>query len=185
MEEEDFMRIQKSIEAMKNEKISMEMKLLQLKNDIDVIKNEKLRQDLDRMRLDIESLKKANEDVLFDKAIMPSAFSNVRSVPTNILSVVLKQKGHLGIEMKHHKSSDTVRITHVKKRSQAEKAGLQSGDIVINFRTEQYPDGMTYEQFIPLATEGVRPLILDITRVDPSVVGSSIRSGLFKRKMHR
>jgi hypothetical protein len=187
-DEEDFYRIQKSIEAMKNEKMSMEMKLLQLKNDIDVIKNEKLRQDLDRMRHDIESLEHLNEDVLFDNAAIGSVYSfdqTLESVPTNVFSVVLEQKGSLGIEMEHHKSSDSVRIAHVKKRSQADRAGLEKGDIVVNFRSQQHPDGMPYAQFIALAKQGVRPLVLDITRVDPSVVGSSRRSGFFRKKKQR
>lgn len=190
-DEEDFSRIQKSIEAMKNEKMSMEMKLLQLKNDIDVIKNEKLRQDLDRMRHDIESLEHLNEDVLFDNAAMSSGASmysydqTLDSVPTNLFSVVLEEKGSLGIEMEHHKSSDSVRIAHVKKRSQADKAGLHKGDIVVNFRSQQNPEGMQYAEFIALAKQGIRPLVLDITRVDPSVVGSSRRSGFFRKKKHR
>jgi hypothetical protein len=187
-DEEDFYRIQKSIEAMKNEKMSMEMKLLQLKNDIDVIKNEKLRQDLDRMRHDIELLEHLNEDVLFDNAAIGSVYSfdqTLESVPTNVFSVVLEQKGSLGIEMEHHKSSDSVRIAHVKKRSQADRAGLEKGDIVVNFRSQQHPDGMPYAQFIALAKQGVRPLVLDITRVDPSVVGSSRRSGFFRKKKQR
>jgi S1-C subfamily serine protease len=98
---------------------------------------------------------------------------------------VLQQKGSLGLEMEHHKSSDSVRISFVKKRSQADKAGLQKGDIVINFRSQQYPGGMLYAQFIALAKQGVRPLVLEITRVDPSIVGSSRRSGLFRKKKHR
>jgi hypothetical protein len=187
-DEEDFHRIQKSIEAMKNEKMSMEMKLLQLKNDIDVIKNEKLRQDLDRMRHDIESLEHMNEDVLFDNTAMSSVYSHdqtLESFPTNVFSVVLEQKGSLGIETEHHKSSDSVRIAHVKKRSQADRAGLEKGDIVVNFRSQQHPDGMSYAQFIALAKQGVRPLVLDITRVDPSVVGSSRRSGFFRKMKQR
>jgi hypothetical protein len=187
-DDEDFSRIQRSIDAMKNEKMSMEMKLLQLKNDIDVIKNEKLRQDLNRMRHDIESLEHLNEDVLFDNTAMSSVYSydqTLESVPTNVFSVVLQQKGSLGLEMEHHKSSDSVRISFVKKRSQADKAGLQKGDIVINFRSQQYPGGMLYAQFIALAKQGVRPLVLEITRVDPSIVGSSRRSGLFRKKKHR
>jgi hypothetical protein len=187
-DDEDFSRIQRSIDAMKNEKMSMEMKLLQLKNDIDVIKNEKLRQDLNRMRHDIESLEHLNEDVLFDNTAMSSVYSydqTLESVPTTVFSVVLQQKGSLGLEMEHHKSSDSVRISFVKKRSQADKAGLQKGDIVINFRSQQYPDGIAYAQFIALAKQGVRPLVLEITRVDPSIVESSRRSGLFRKKKHR
>jgi hypothetical protein len=193
-EDEDFSRIQQSIEAMKNEKMSMEMKLLQLKNDIDAIKNEKLRQDLDRMKTDIETfehVKHVNDDALFDNAPMSSMGSvysldqTLDTISTNVFSVVLGQKGSLGIEMQHHKSADSVRITHVKKRSQAEKAGLLRGDIVVNFRSEMQPDGMPYAQFIALARQGVRPLVLDITRVDPSVVGSSRRSGFFRKRKQK
>ena len=190
-EDEDFSRIQQSIDAMKNEKMSMEMKLLQLKNDIDTIKNEKLRQDLDRMRSDIETLEHVNEDVLFDNVPMSSMRSvssrdqTLDTISTSVFAVVLCQKGSLGIEMEHHKTSDSVRITHVKKRSQADKAGLCRGDIVVNFRSEMHPDGMSYAEFIALARQGVRPLVLDITRVDPSVVGSSRRSGFFRKRKHK
>ena len=190
-EDEDFSRIQQSIEAMKNEKMSMEMKLLQLKNDIDAIKNEKLRQDLHRMKTDIETLEHVDDDALFDNAPMSSMGSvyshdqTLDTISTNVFSIVLGQKGSLGIEMEHHKSSDSVRITYVKKRSQADKAGLLRGDIVVNFRSEMQPDGMPYAQFIALARQGVRPLVLDITRVDPSVVGSSRRSGFFRKRKHK
>lgn len=184
-DEDDFSRIQRSIEAMKNEKMSMEQKVLQLKNDIEVIKNEKLRKQLDHMKQEIESLEHHNEDVLHEHTATSSVLSSdqtLASVPTNTYSVVLEQKGPLGIEMEHHKTSDTVRVAYIKKRSQADKAGLCQGDIVVNFRSRKYPDGMNYAQFIALAKQGVRPLVLDITRVDPSVVGSSRRSGFFRKK---
>jgi hypothetical protein len=170
---------------MKKEKISMEMKLLQLKNDIDAIRNDKLRNDLDRMRNDIESLEVLNSGVLFDNVAMSDICSveqSLESHPSNIFSVVLDQPSSLGIEMEHHKSSDSVIISYVRKRSQADKAGLQRGDIVVNFRSIENPDGMPYAQFIALAKKGTRPLVLDVTRVDPSVVGSSRRSGLFRKK---
>ncbi|KAL7521113.1 hypothetical protein ACHAWX_005807 [Stephanocyclus meneghinianus] len=183
----EFLKMQESIEAMKKEKISMEMKLLQLKNDIDSIRNDKLRTDLDRMKSKIESLEVLNSGVLFDNAAISDVCSweqSLESHSSNIFSVVLDQPTCLGIEMEHHKSSDSVIIAHVKKRSQADKAGLQRGDIVVNFRSVENPDGMSYARFIALAKKGARPLVLDVTRVDASVVGSSRRSGLFKKR-HR
>jgi hypothetical protein len=178
-EDEDILRMQRSIMAMKEEKMTMEMKLLQLKNDIDTIKNDNLRDVLIRMQNDIESLEHVNNGLLFDTT---DSFSLV-SAPSNVFSVVLNKPGYLGMEMEHHKTTDSVIVANVKRKSQADKAGLQRGDIVVGFRSADRPDGMSYAQFIDAARRGVRPLVLDLTRVDPELVGSSSRrTGFFKKK---
>ena len=91
------------------------------------------------------------------------------TLPGIVISISLSEQGPLGLEVEKRKNSDkTTIISRVIPDSQAQRAGLQRGDIVC------YPGGeeeYAYNQFVSLAKSGKRPLRFDVRRIESSVFG--------------
>eukprot|EP00573_Skeletonema_grethae_P005563 CAMPEP_0201709204 /NCGR_PEP_ID=MMETSP0578-20130828/57974_1 /ASSEMBLY_ACC=CAM_ASM_000663 /TAXON_ID=267565 /ORGANISM="Skeletonema grethea, Strain CCMP 1804" /LENGTH=456 /DNA_ID=CAMNT_0048198159 /DNA_START=69 /DNA_END=1439 /DNA_ORIENTATION=- len=96
------------------------------------------------------------------------------TLPGRVISISLDESGALGIEVEKRKNSEkTAIISRVITGSQAERAGLQRGDIVCHVGgQEEYP----YKQFVALAKSGKRPLRFDIRRIESSVLGGNNKS---------
>jgi len=93
------------------------------------------------------------------------------SKPGKILDVSLGHAGSLGMEIEKQKNSSqsTAIIAAVVPNSQAEKAGLQRGDIVCHPHSNG-DEGIRYDQFIAMARSGSRPLIFQVRRIESSVL---------------
>lgn len=96
------------------------------------------------------------------------------TLPGRVISISLNESGSLGIEVEKRKNSEkTAIVSRVITGSQAERAGLQRGDIVcLVGGQEEYP----YKQFVALAKSGKRPLRFDIRRIESSVLSGSNNS---------
>ena len=96
------------------------------------------------------------------------------TLPGRPISISLDEAGPLGIEVEKRKNSEkTAIISRVIAGSQAERAGLQRGDIVCHLGVqEEYP----YNQFVSLAKSGKRPLRFDIRRIESSVLSWNNKS---------
>lgn len=90
-------------------------------------------------------------------------------LPGRVISISLDEQGSLGIEVEKRKNSEkTAIISRVIAGSQAERAGLQRGDIVCHVGgQDEYP----YNQFVSLAKSGKRPLRFDVRRIESTVLG--------------
>ena len=93
------------------------------------------------------------------------------TLPGRVISISLGESGALGIEVEKRKNSEkTAIISRVIAGNQAERAGLQRGDIVCHVGgQEEYP----YKQFVALAKSGKRPLRFDIRRIESSVLNGN------------
>ena len=86
------------------------------------------------------------------------------ALPGRAIPIILQEKGPLGIEVEKRRNSDkTAIISRIIPNSQAERAGLQRGDIVCHpGGQDEYP----YTQFISMAKSGKRPLRFDVRRLE-------------------
>jgi hypothetical protein len=93
------------------------------------------------------------------------------TLPGRVISISLDEQGPLGIEVEKRKNSEkTAIISRVITGSQAERAGLQRGDIVCHpGGQEEYP----YNQFVSMAKSGHRPLRFDVRRIESSVLSGN------------
>jgi len=96
------------------------------------------------------------------------------ALPGIVISISLDEAGPLGIEVEKRKNSEqTAIISRVITDSQADRAGLQRGDIVCHSGgQEEYP----YKQFVALAKSGRRPLQFDVRRIESSVLNRNNQS---------
>lgn len=93
------------------------------------------------------------------------------TLPGRVISISLDEQGPLGIEVEKRKNSEkSAIVSKVVAGSQAERAGLQRGDIVCHVGgQEEFP----YNQFISLAKSGKRPLRFDVRRIESPVVSGN------------
>lgn len=91
------------------------------------------------------------------------------SKPGRVFSVSLDKPGPLGLEVERRRDAQSSAIiASVIPGSQADKAGLQRGDIVCRARSNGNEE-LSYDAFIKTAKSGQRPLEFDVRRIESSI----------------
>jgi len=98
------------------------------------------------------------------------------TLPGKVIPIELKQPGPLGVRVeKRSNSQKTAIVAMVVEGSQAEKAGLQHGDILC-FQGSNGTEEIMYDQFLELAKSDLRPLCLEVRRIPTKASKSSTGS---------
>lgn len=99
------------------------------------------------------------------------------SAPGRVVTITLPEPGSLGVKVeKRPNSKGTAIVSEVLPNGQAERAGLQRGDIIC------YPgsDGtreVLYNDFLGLASSGGRPIVFEVRRIDARKANSGATLG--------
>ena len=84
--------------------------------------------------------------------------------PGQVLEMTLSEPGSLGLHVEKRPQSQTAIVSKVVPGSQADKAGLQRGDILC-FQGSNGTEEILYDLFLQLAKSDQRPLCFDIRRI--------------------
>ncbi|EEC47490.1 predicted protein [Phaeodactylum tricornutum CCAP 1055/1] len=98
------------------------------------------------------------------------------NLPGEIISIELSEHGPLGLQVeKRSNTQKTAIVAMVVEGSQAEKAGLQRGDILC-FQGSEGMEEILYDMFLELAKSNQRPLCFEVRRVSTRQVASTSTS---------
>ncbi|KAI2498073.1 PUB domain [Fragilaria crotonensis] len=107
------------------------------------------------------------------------------SKPGKLIHMELAEPGPLGVKIeKRPNSAGTAIVAMVVPGSQAERAGLQRGDIIC-FAGTNGDEEIMYDMFVELAASSQRPLHFDIRRIETkstSTTGTDASAEAFARK---
>lgn len=96
------------------------------------------------------------------------------SKPGRLIHFELAEPGPLGIKIeKRPNSAGTAIVAMVVPGSQADRAGLQRGDILC-FSGSNGDEEIMYDMFIELAASNQRPLVFDIRRIETKSTGTTV-----------
>jgi len=93
-----------------------------------------------------------------------SGYSLGGKLPGQIVPIELSEAGPLGIKVEKRPQGGTAIVSLVVPDSQAERAGLQRGDILCFAGTEGREE-IQYQEFLTLAQSNQRPLCLEVRRI--------------------